>query len=133
MKKTLSFLLACATLVSLLTFPTTAATSLSAYRTMVNRSVVVDGHPVEPEWLADTRLGTGSFIGALCDLTHLYLALDTPASSASITVNSKTITATLGSAPTVSKGKIAGSHGVYELGIPLYAFGLSQRKLLLLF
>jgi len=128
-QRSISFLLALTMVFSLLSagsIPVAAAGgTLNAYQTEKNRAITLDGQFTEPQWIVDAPVGVGSYIGALCDYESLFLALETSADTAAFTINGKNINATLGDAPTVTSGKIAGGNGKYELSIPLADLGFA--------
>ncbi|MBQ9974800.1 MAG: S-layer homology domain-containing protein [Oscillospiraceae bacterium] len=127
-KRALSFLLSLAMLLPMLGTGMTASAAgneLHAYQTEKNRQITVDGSLTEPQWIVDAPVGSGTWLGALCDVQNLYFALETAASSATLSLGGKQVTANLGANPTVSMGTIAGKDGKYEIAIPLPELGLA--------
>ncbi len=129
MKKATSFLLALVMLISMLpaaAVPVAAAEStgtLNAYYT--HGTVKVDGKLDEGRWLLTEKVGSTP-AALLCDQENLYVALQTGADKAEVTLNGVTAVADLNAGSVTANGAPAGTvtvlDGVAEAQISLAAF-----------
>ncbi len=131
MKKVASFLLALVMLVGML--PGTALSvaaaestgALNAYYT--HGTVKVDGKLDDGRWLLNEKVGTTP-VALLCDQENLYLALQTGAGSAELTLNGVAVTIDFAGGSVMADGSSAGTvavdSGVAEAKISLAALGM---------
>ena len=130
MKKACFSLLAVVILLPMLCCSVHAAGSeLQVYRPYEDDLIKVDGAISEIYWSAADSTSVGSStLSFLCDGYGLYLAFETGAGTATFTINDVTFTCSLGDAPTINEGTIAGKSGVYELKLAYTALSLTPAK-----
>ena len=131
MKKATSFLLALVMLVSMLpgaALPAAAAENsgtLNAYYTYA--TVKVDGKLDEGRWMLTEKIGSTP-AALLCDQENLYVALQTEAERAEVTLNGVTAVIDRGTGSVTLNGAIAGTmavvENIVEAKIALSALGL---------